>query len=191
MMRQLLLAGIIPYRRWFGGRSRVSSSDLIRWSGLAAILAGVGLISDILFKVALPDLLAALLMVVGLLGLHTVQKDDYGWIGRVGFWTVVVGSLGQVLGVTVFWLGSAALIWLASPVGFVAVPIGLMLYGIATLQARALPRWCGLGLIIIPPITLVLGDNYGSALLGLLWLALGYVLWSWKRTAAGLPSRVS
>jgi hypothetical protein len=169
----------------------MSSSDLIRWSGLAAILAGVGLISDILFKVALPDLLAALLMVVGLLGLHTVQKDDYGWIGRVGFWTVVVGSLGQVLGVTVFWLGSAALIWLASPVGFVAVPIGLMLYGIATLQARALPRWCGLGLIIIPPITLVLGDNYGSALLGLLWLALGYVLWSWKRTAAGLPSRVS
>ena len=169
----------------------MSSSDLIRWSGLAAILAGVGLISDILFKVALPDLLAALLMVVGLLGLHTLQKNDYGWIGRVGFWTVLVGSLGQVLGVVVFWLGSAALIWLASPVGFVAVPIGLMLYGIATLQARVLPRWCGLGLTIIPPITLVLGDNYGSVLLGLLWLALGYVLWSWKGTAAGQPSRVS
>jgi hypothetical protein len=48
-----------------------------------------------------------------------------------------------------------------------------------------------LGLIIIPPITLVLGDNYGSVLLGLLWLALGYVLWSWKGTAAGQPSRVS
>ena len=169
----------------------MSSSDLIRWSGLAAMLAGVGLISDILFKVALPDLLAALLMVVGLLGLHTLQKDDSGWIGRVGFWTVVVGSLGQVLGVVVFWLGSAALIWLASPVGFVAVPIGLLLYGVATLQARVLPRWCGLGLIIIPPITLVLGDNYGSALLGLLWLALGYVLWSWKGTAARQPSRVS
>src|SRR5215210_4695754 len=98
MVRQLHLAGIIPYRRRLRGRSRVTSPDLIRWSGLAAILAGMGLISDILFKVALPDLLAALLMVVGLVGLHTLQKDDYGRIGRVGFWIVVAGSLGQVLG---------------------------------------------------------------------------------------------
>jgi hypothetical protein len=155
------------------------------------MLAGVGLISDILFDVTAPDLLAALLMVVGLLGLHALQKDNYGRIGRVGFWIVVAGSLGQVLGVTVFWLGSAALIWLASPVGFVAVPIGLLLYGVATLQARVLPRWCGLGLIIIPPITIALGDNYGSVLLGLLWLALGYVLWAWKGTAAEQPSGVS
>ena len=169
----------------------MSSPDLVRWSGLAAILAGVGSISDILFKVALPDLLAALLMVVGLVGLHALQKDDYGRIGRVGFWIVVAGSLGQVLGVIVFWLGSAALIWLASPVGFLAVPVGLILYGAATLQARVLPRWCGLGLIIIPPITLVLGDNYGSALLGLLWLALGYVLWSGGSILSEQPSRVS
>ena len=166
----------------------MSSSDHVRWGGVAAMLAGVGLISDMLFAFTAPDLLAAILMVVGLLGLHALQKDNYGRIGRVGFWIVVAGSLCQVLGVTVFWLGSAALIWLASPVGFVAVPIGLVLYGVATLQARVLPRWCGFGLIVIPPITLALGDNYGSALLGLLWLTLGYVLWSWKGTAAGQPS---
>ena len=165
------------------------SSDLIRWGGLAAILAGVMSISDILFDVAVPDLLAVLLMVVGLLGLHALQKNNYGRIGRVGLWTAVVASLGQVLGIVVFWLGSEALIWLAYPVAYVAVPIGLLLYGAATLQARMLPRWCGLGLIIIPPITLILGDNYGSVLLGLLWLALGYVLWSRRSVAADLLSR--
>src|SRR5918994_5170483 len=155
------------------------SSDLIRWGGLAAMLAGVAFMLDILCVFTMPEadwtnvvyILAALLMVVGLLGLHALQKNNYGRIGRVGFWIVVAGSLGQVLGVTVFWLGSAALIWLASPVGFVAVPIGLILYGGATLQARMLPRWCGLGLIIVPPVTVVLGD-YGGILFGLLWLAL-------------------
>jgi hypothetical protein len=135
-------------------------------------------------------IVAALLMVVGLLGLHALQKDNYGRIGRGGFWTVVVASLAQVLGLIVFLLGSEALIWLVFPVGFVAVPVGLILYGAATLQARVLPRWCGLGLIIVPPVTIVLGD-YGGVLLGLLWLALGYVLWSWRGTAAGQRSRVS
>ena len=31
----------------------------------------------------------------------------------------------------------------------------------------------------------------GDIALGLLWVALGYVLWSWRGTAAELPSRVS
>lgn len=58
-----------------------------------------------------------------------------------------------------------------------AVPVGLILYGAATLQARVLPRWCGLGLIIVPPVAVVFGD-YGGIVFGLLWVALGYVLGS-------------
>jgi uncharacterized membrane protein YhaH (DUF805 family) len=108
------------------------SSDLIRWAGLAAMLAGVAFILDILFVLTMPEadwtnavyIVAALLMVVGLLGLHALQKDNYGRIGRGGFWTVVVASLAQVLGLIVFLLGSEALIWLVFPVGFVAVPVG-------------------------------------------------------------------
>ena len=174
------------------------SSDLTRWGGLAAMLAGVAFILDILFVLTMPEadwtnavyIVAVLLMVVGLLGLHALQKDNYGRIGRGGFWTVVVASLAQVLGLIVFLLGSEALIWLVFPVGFVAVPVGLILYGAATLQARVLPRWYGLGLIIVPPVTVVLGD-YGGILFGLMWLVLGYVLWSWRGRAAEQPSRVS
>jgi len=162
------------------------------------MLAGLAFILDILFVFTMPRadwtnvvyIVAALLMLVGLVGLHTLQKNNYGRTGRGGFWTVVVASLAQVLGLIVFLLGSEALLWLVFPVGFVAVPVGLIIYGVATLQARMLPRWCGLGLIIIPPITVVLGD-YGGILFGLLWLALGYVLWSWRGAAAEQPSRVS
>jgi hypothetical protein len=68
----------------------MSSSDLIRWCGLAAMLAGVAFILDILFVFTMPEadltnavyIVAALLMVVGLLGLHALQKDNYGRMGR-------------------------------------------------------------------------------------------------------------
>jgi hypothetical protein len=67
------------------------SSDLIRWGGLAAMLAGVAFILDILFVLTMPEadwtnavyIVAELLMVVGLLGLHALQKDNYGRIGRL------------------------------------------------------------------------------------------------------------
>jgi hypothetical protein len=174
----------------------MSSSDLIRWGGLAAMLSGVAFIVDILFVLTMDAnwtnvvyIIAALLMLVGLVGLHTLQGNNYGRTGRGGFWTVVVATLGQVLGIIVFLLGSGVLNWLVFPVGFVAVPVGLIIYGVATLQAKVLPRWCGLGLIIIPPVSVVLGD-YGGILFGLLWVALGYVLWSWRGMAAEQPSRV-
>ncbi len=176
----------------------MSSSDLIRWGGLAAMIAGVAFILDILLVLTVDGrwtnvvyIIAALFMLVGLVGLHTLQKNNYGRTALGGLWTVVVATLGQVLGIIVFLLvDSEALDWLVFPVGFVAVPVGLIIYGVATLQAKVLPRWCGLGLIIIPPISIVLGD-YGGILFGLLWLALGYVLWSRRGTTVEQPSRVS
>jgi hypothetical protein len=160
------------------------------------MLSGVAFILDILFVLTMDAdwtnvvyIVAALLMVVGLVGLHALQRDNYGRIGRGSFYTVVVASLAQVLGIVVFLSGSEALNWLVFPVGFLAVPVGLILYGAATLQARVLPRWCGLGLIIIPPTSIVLGD-YGGILFGLLWVALGYMLWSRRVASAEQPSRV-
>lgn len=175
----------------------MSSSDLLRWGGLAAMLAGLAFIADIVFVLTAPEaewtnvayIVAALLLVVGMVGLHALQKGNYGRIGGGGFWTVVAASVAQVVGLIVFVLGGEALIWLVFPVGFLAIPVGLVLYGAATLQARVLPRWCGLGLIIVPPVTVVLGD-YGGILFGLLWLALGYVLWSRREVSAQQPSRV-
>jgi hypothetical protein len=176
----------------------LSSLDVIRWGGVAAMLGGVvfvvngllGLINkhaqylDVIFVVAL------LLVIVGLVGFHTLQIGNYGRIGRAGFYTVVIATLAQILGLVVLILGSAVLEWLIS-IGSLAVLVGFVLYGAATLQAKVLPRWCGIGFIIGLPVTIALGEVWGFVVFGLLWLALGYVLWSKRGTAAEQPSRVS
>jgi hypothetical protein len=183
----------------------VSSSDLIRWGGIAAMAAGVvwvlsGILAIVYQGEHAPGTFAdylvegsfavgLLLTVVGMVGLHTLQKDNYGRIGRGGFWTVVVASLGQVLGTVVLLAGSTALAWLVFPVGVLAVLVGFVLYGAATLQARVLPRWCGVGLIVGLPVAIALGLYGGNILFGLLWLALGYLLL--QRVQAERPSRVS
>ena len=183
----------------------MSSSDLIRWGGIAAMAAGVvwvisGILAVVYQGVHAPGTFAdylvegsfavgLLLTVVGMVGLHALQKENYGRIGRGGFWTVVVASMGQVFGTVVLLAGSTALAWLVFPVGVLAVLVGFVLYGAATLQARVLPRWCGVGLIVGLPVAIALGLYGGNILFGLLWLALGYLLL--QRAQAERPSRVS
>ena len=175
----------------------MSSSELIRWGGLAAMIGCVVWVLEGVLILAIPEtaftdvlfVIAILLTVAALIGFHTLQKDYYGRIGRGGFWTVVVATIAQVLGLIVFLLGSSALEWLVFPVGTSAVLIGFVLYGAATLQARVLPRWCGIA-IMVAPFLFLLG-NYAGILFGLVWLALGYMLWSQRGTMVEQPSRVS
>ena len=178
----------------------MSSSDLIRWGGLAAIIGGVVWVLEglLLLILAMPesavtDLLfsiATLCTVGGVIGFHALQKDNYGRIGRGGFWTVVVASLALIVGlIAVSLLGSSSIWEPLFPVGTFAVFVGFALYGAASLQARILPRWCGIG-FIVAPFMFLLGD-FGTVLFGLLWLALGYMLWSQNHTSVGQPSRVS
>jgi len=177
----------------------MSSSDLIRWGGLAAIAGGVVLVVDSgLLLLDMPPesvindvlfIVAALFTIGGVVGFHAVQKDDYGRIGRGGFWTVVVATLAIVVGLIVSLLDNTALERLELfPVGTFVVFIGFVLYGAATLQARVLPRWCGVG-FIVGPFVFLIGD-FGGILFGLLWLALGYTLWSQGNMSVEQPSRV-
>ena len=183
----------------------MTSSDIIRWGGIAAMLGGVlWVLWNNIFRVSnqaafdpFSDallLLAALLTLVGLVGLHALQGGNYGRIGRAGFYTAALGLLAQALAALVLLLGSEALLWLVAPVGSLVVLVGLVLYGAATLQARVLPPWYGLGLIVVPPIAFYLNSKvlYRSiALFGVLWVALGYVLWSRTGTPTEQqPSRV-
>ena len=176
----------------------MSSLTLTRWGGLAAMLAGMTFIFDSLFVwtvfhgewIMAVWILEPLLMVVGLLGLHALQKDNYGRIGRGGFWVVVVASLVRVV---VLPLQQSDV--LSGPVysgSSLGVAVGLIIYGVATLQAKMLPRWCGLGLIIIPTLAMLFPVLFGGVfgmLFAPLWLALGYVLWS-RSAASEQPSRV-
>lgn len=179
----------------------MSSSELIRWGALAAMLAGAVWIAYALFGLAGANqevsgpldvfiIVAWLLQVVGLVGFHTLQKENYGRIGRAGFYTFIVGAPAQSLGLLLVLAGSLTLGEILVNVGGFGILVGLVLYGAATLQARILPRWCGIALIVSLPLTILL-QNYGGIVFGAVWLALGYVLWSIRAQAAEQRSRVS
>ncbi len=188
----------------------MASSGIVRWGGVAAMAAGVvwivigllGLVAEnpgvsplvnVLFMVAV------LLLLVGLVGFHAIQKRNYGNIGRVGFYMIIVAIFGQVLGwLAIFAGASAALVWFVLPASILAVLVGFVLYGVATLQARVLPRWCGIVLIIAVPVLVALGGMSGSpgisigyVWFGLVWLLLGYLLWLQRSMPAEQPSRMS
>ena len=175
----------------------MSSSTLIRWGGLAAMLSSVPWIAyTLLYLTALLTpllvyvlvLVAVLLTLVGLAGLHALQKGRYGFIGRVGFYTLFVAYMVQILSIVVFFLTESEVFfrWLLW-IGYVGLLVGFVLFGAATGRAGVLPRWCGDMLIIAFPVTIILAP-YGDVVYGLVWLVLGYILWSRRGEAGERPT---
>ncbi len=166
----------------------MSSSNLVRWGAIAFMVGGVvwvlvGFLDVTTGPFMPPGSVAPVLLIVGLLlsalgllGLHALQGGSYGRIGLAGLYTALAAIAAQVLGAVVLLAGSAALGWLLSPVGLLAKLVGFVLYGAASVQARVLPRWYGVLLIVLMPVLLVLGV-YGNIWMGLVFLVLGYVLW--------------
>lgn len=195
----------------------MSSSNLARWGGLAAVAGGVLLVlwafllilifspTGVLGSLYRPYValwsLSWLLLVGGLIGLYARQANASGWLGAVGFTIASLGSsIVAVLSmVYAEWpimsgpyswgdgsgLGMAILIW----------EVGLLLLGVATLRARALPLpWRALPLAIFlvfplsitsTPLMLTAGleseffySGVPRALTGVGWMLLGYALWS-------------
>lgn len=172
----------------------MNSSSLIRWGGLAAMLGGVVFVTDTVLARTVADpsedrwldilfVAGILLVVVGIVGFHELQKGSYGRIGRAGFYTIVAASLIQVAGLMGFLLGSMAFEWLIL-VGGLGSLVGFVLYGAATLRAGVLPRWCGVALIVALPASIPLGE-YANLLFGFIWLVLGHVLWSQREAVVG------
>jgi hypothetical protein len=132
---------------------------------------------------------AHLLLAVGLVGLHALQKGSYGRLGRAGFYIALVAIAARVLGAVVFLAGSSALEWISLP-ATLGMLVGFVLYGVATLRARVLPRWYGLALIVSLPVSLPVAV-YGTVLFGLFLVVLGYVLWLRRDATTEQPSHAS
>jgi hypothetical protein len=179
----------------------MASSALIRWGAVGLMLGGViwvvlGLSALVGYLQAIPGredvvlfVVAHLLLAVGLVGLHALQKGSYGRLGRAGFYIALVAIAARVLGAVVFLAGSSALEWISLP-ATLGMLVGFVLYGVATLRARVLPRWYGLALIVSLPVSLPVAV-YGTVLFGLFLVVLGYVLWLRRDATTEQPSRVS
>ena len=185
------------------------SSDLIRkGGGLASIAAGVLLLVGHVVNLGghpeygsvLGEILvftAHLALVFALVALYAAQAEQSGLLGALGMILSVVGTTivcGVVLveiagasGVSVAGVLEAGVSGAISLVGGLAFLIGLILFGIATMQAGVFPRWGGLLVIVgdvvfgagsfagaVAPIISVVGAAITCA--GFVWLGLS--LWS-------------
>jgi hypothetical protein len=184
----------------------MSTEKIIRSSGIVAVLAGgfwalheigqlVGLVprsSD-----AALDLVAHMLVAISVIGLYARQANRAGLLGLVAFvvymvaamvnqgmkhiYTYVVPTLstqfpeaGLAIGATPAWgFFQAAWVWLT-----LLAPI---LFGIATLRAKVLPRWAAALMIFGPVVSMVFAipaGNPGAVLSALAIAGLGYGAWS-------------
>jgi hypothetical protein len=178
----------------------MASLGLIRWGAIGFILGGVtwlvlGLSARLGYLQAIPGredvvlyVVALLFTAAGLVGLHTLQKQSYDILGQAGLYFTLVAIAGNILGAVVSLAGSQALEWISLP-ATLSMLVGLVVYGVATLQAGVLPRWYGVALILAMPVSLPL-SVYGTALFGLILAVLGYVLWLHREAADEQPSRV-
>jgi hypothetical protein len=156
----------------------MSSSNLIRLAGLAALGSGVLAVVVALLRlvvdiedpalatttshviVFLLYLCSTTLLLLGLVGLYTSQSETAGILGLAGF---LVALVGTVLGAGALWFElfiTPALAALAPGLleaelgipGFVLVAllgaVGWVLFGVATLRAAVYPRWAALLLMI-------------------------------------------
>lgn len=192
----------------------MTSSSLVRWGVLGALLAATGwTVSGIVafvfgvapfgpvgslswYLIESSDAIAEAGMMALLVGLHARQAPSYGRLGMAGFIVAFVGTAG-LFSSTVIWLleptASGVLFDMLFNWGILGMLAGFPLLGIATFRARVLPRWCGLLLVaflIVFVLIFFLVDYSGAAraLFGPYWLALAYALWS-QSGIAGRTSR--
>lgn len=141
--------------------------------------------------------IALVLVPVGMVGFHVLQRQSYGRTGLAGFCLVVIASLVVAAGVADYFvwgdfLQEAPPVWLGW--GLLGLLVGFVLYGAATLRAGVLPRWCGVAFIAALPVALAFSVPLSFAsmfgVFGLVWLALGCALWSQRATSTERPSRV-
>ncbi len=187
----------------------MKTTNLIQWGALAALASGLlwvaGGLLTLAFPHSPPDVLgtrldylgtsvlsAAYLGVLGgLVGLHARQVGSYGRSGTAGFLVAFAGAAVLCVGqaTSAIFAGNSTLGWLFDDpgygflVGINLFLVGLLVLGIATLRAGELPRWCGLGLIGVVVLSIfgaIVSAGGAFVMVGLVWIALGYALWSEK-----------
>lgn len=101
-------------------------------------------------------LLALILSVVALTGLHRRQAGRAGRLGQVGYWLIVVPfAVLAVRSAVELIVGGDVVNGPVYPIYAVVSRLGFILWGIAAYRARVLPRWLGpalaLAWVIAPP----------------------------------------
>jgi hypothetical protein len=185
---------------------------LIRWGGLAGLVAGVMFVLAGIFILIAPpqggvfnsfgDYLSEVILVVAfaltlvaIAGLHALQSGRYGRLGAAGSLITFIGYTLILVVVTATILVGGEALYAVRLIGALAILIGSVLLGAMTLRARVLPWWCGVLLIVGFPLGDVLDNSVASGsegiVFGILWGLVGYGLLSLRDTVAEQPPRLN
>jgi len=209
----------------------MSTSNLIRWSGLAAVIGGVlfaasGIVDFFLVDdeealsviaqtnaflvMTLIFWAAFLLILLSMVGLYAYQAERAGVFGLVAFLVTFVGLALTLGAIWTFAFVPPSLVDVAPEfldaedppgilglgfiISFTLPVLGLLLMGLSTLWANALPRW--MAALFIAGILLDFGLDFlpvelpmvGDVLFGIGVAALGYGLWA-EKSAIPAPAQ--
>lgn len=187
----------------------MSSSSLIRWGGVGAIVAGVMYVlwGGMIVLGAPEDLVEGMSVVhatvtqlgilVAIAGLHTLQRGRYTWqYGTVGALMAFVGTVFNLIHAVAYPLVGRDVLEDLSIIGIMLTFVGFLLLGYASMEARVLPRWCGILLFLGVPFVPFLGvlfEGIGGPeiILGVVWTLVGYALLSSSNATTQQSRRVS
>lgn len=192
------------------------SSNLLRWSGLAALVGGMlfvvlGILEFLLFGgqpdsaavassawfiVEIAYILAATLLILGLVGLYVPQAEPAGRLGLIAFLVTLAGTVmlaGADWSAAFFgpWMAEAAPELLVAEPGatmaagilltLVLFALGWLLFGLASLRAGVLPRGAASLQMVGAVLGLVLTFlelPFEAVVLGAAVAWMGHALWS-------------
>ena len=184
------------------------TATAIRLSGLSliagAILLGIAIVFISLNPVinqplssrnSLLLLLASIFLLLSLPTMYAMQVGTAGWLGLIGFALLQTGILLLVvMAATPLLYPSLNLSSGENPIIFllgIALTLGLLLTGIATLQASVHPQWTGIALLaatagfffvffvaeFLPPQSGQIGSAFFGIVLALAFVGIGFSMW--------------
>ncbi len=170
------------------------------------VATSVAATSNAWFVLFLLVVIGNLLMLGGLVGLYVHQAEKAGTFGLIAF---LMTFIGIAMGYAWIWmetfvwplLAQAAPRLLDHPDQYSATPLlvwglltplmwygGWLLFGVASLRARVLPRWAAVLVMVGAVLQFVLGEGlvgvnvpFGGTLAALGFAWMGYAVWSRKR----------
>jgi hypothetical protein len=170
----------------------MNAPTLIRWSGVMAMLAGVAYMIQTLIGLVSPQaevftgvadylleavfIVALLLTILGLVGLRSYQTSREGRSGTVGFWLAILGTFSLLASALATLIAGGTALGLLFFLGLGCAVVGQALLGLAIVRGKGLPRWSGIALTLGLPLSAALAGYGGGMILGLTWLAIGYML---------------
>jgi len=184
------------------GGEGMTLSNTIRWLGMLAVIGGICRLlmtplelmwgTDNTTALIIGGITGSVFIIIGTAGIYLFQAEKAGVLGFIGFLMTI---LGNILVCTMVMIALFVNTALQDPqileqdlpgpivpiriIMMITMNLGYILFGIATIRAKMLPRWGGALMILLVLMTFIPYTDYLFAVVwGLFYIVLGWAVWS-------------